>query len=343
LSIIESPKARTDYGQLCHDLRALGLLDRRPGYYAVKISLTVLAYVGVWAAFVLVGDSWATIGIATVLGLVFSQVVFLGHDAGHHQVFESRRNNRLLGLAVGNLLTGLSFGWWVPKHNAHHAFPNQEERDPDIAAGVVAFTASHTSGRRGLSRVFARHQAALFFPLLFLEGLNLHVASVTALRRQRAQQPIRAEVVLLAVHAVAYLGALFTVLSPGKAVAFLAVQQGVFGFSMGCSFAPNHKGMPLVTTDSRQSFAQRQVVTARNVRGGVVGSFLLGGLDYQIEHHLFPTMPRPNLGRAQPHVKAFCLKHGLPYQEDTVIGSYRKVLAHLRHIGSGTGVDPRLI
>ncbi|MDQ6784798.1 MAG: acyl-CoA desaturase [Actinomycetota bacterium] len=337
-----SLEGRTDYGHLCHQLRLAGLLDRRLVYYAIKTSLTLLALAAGWSGFALLGNSWATLGIAAFLGLAFSQVVFLGHDAGHQQIFSRRRNNRRMGLVVGNLLTGLSFGWWVPKHNAHHAFPNQENRDPDIAAGVISFTAVQTSARRGFGRVFARHQAALFFPLLFLEGLNLHVSSVQTLWRQRAERPVRTEVILLAVHATLFLGAVFAVLPVGKAVAFIAVQQGVFGLCLGCSFAPNHKGMPLITRDSDRSFAHRQVITARNVTGGWLGSFLLGGLDYQIEHHLFPTMPRPNLGRAQPYVRAFCLEHGLPYQEVGVVSSYRQALRHLRSIGSGVGADPSL-
>ncbi|MDQ6838349.1 MAG: acyl-CoA desaturase [Actinomycetota bacterium] len=340
MSVTQELHRRTDYGELSHQLQLAGLFDRRVGYYVVKITLTVLAVAAGWAGFVIVGNSWATLGIATVLGLAFSQVVFLGHDAGHQQVFSSRRHNRRLGLVVGNLLTGLSFGWWVPKHNAHHAFPNQEKRDPDIAAGLFSFTAAHTSARRGIGRAFSRHQAVFFFPLLLLEGLNLHVASVQTLCRQKAERSITVEAILLTSHVVVFVAGVFAVLPVGKAVAFIAVQQGVFGFCMGCSFAPNHKGMPLIAGDSKRSFAYRQVITARNVNGGWLGSFLLGGLDYQIEHHLFPTMPRPNLGRAQPYVRAFCIEQGLPYREDTVMSSYREALRHLRSIGSGGSVDP---
>ena len=63
---------------------------------------------------------------------MFTQLGFVGHDAGHQEVFRSRRANRLLGFAVGNVLIGMSFGWWVPKHSAHHAHPNEMGHDPDI-------------------------------------------------------------------------------------------------------------------------------------------------------------------------------------------------------------------
>jgi fatty acid desaturase len=135
---------------------------------------------------------------------------------------------------------------------------------------------------------------------------------------------------LLAVHAALYLTCVFWVLSPLKAVAFIAVQQAVFSVYLGCSFAPNHKGMPLIEPGAEMSFAQRQVVTARNIRGGLFTDLLLGGLNYQIEHHLFPTMPRPNLARAQYLVRPFCLENNFGYCEDSLIGSYRQTIRHLQ-------------
>jgi fatty acid desaturase len=114
------------------------------------------------------------------------------------------------------------------------------------------------------------------------------------------------EGLLIAVHAALYLTAVLWVLSPLKALAFVAVQQGLFSLYLGCSFAPNHKGMPIIEGDTEMSFARRQVITARNVTGGRFTTLMLGGLNYQIEHHLFPTMPRPNLARARSIIRPFC-------------------------------------
>ena len=118
-------------------------------------------------------------------------------------------------------------------------------------------------------------------------------------------------------------------LSPLKAAAFVLVQQGLFGLYLGCSFAPNHKGMPTLTEAEELDFLRRQVLTSRNVRGSRLVDFLLGGLNYQIEHHLFPNMPRPNLRHAQPLVRAFCRQHDLAYTEATLFGSYAEALRHL--------------
>jgi fatty acid desaturase len=142
------------------------------------------------------------------------------------------------------------------------------------------------------------------------------------------------EALLLLLHFVGYLTALFLVLSPLQAAVFVLVQQGLFGLYLGCSFAPNHKGMPTLTDAEELDFLRRQVLTSRNVRGSRLVDFVLGGLNYQIEHHLFPNMPRPNLRHAQPLVRAFCARHDLPYTEATMFGSYAEALRHLHSVGA---------
>src|SRR6202007_2870014 len=119
------------YRALARQVRAMGLLDRRPGYYGGKITLTILAFCAGGALFVIVGNSWAALAVAPLVGMMFTQLGFIGHDLGHNQVFGARRRNRLLGLVVANALIGLSFGWWVPKRSAHHAHPNARGRDPE--------------------------------------------------------------------------------------------------------------------------------------------------------------------------------------------------------------------
>lgn len=319
-------EASADYRVLGERIRAAGLLRRRPGYYAVKIVVTIAGFVLGWAAFFAVGNSWAVLGVAAILSVMFTQVVFLGHDAGHHQIGFSLRINRLVGLVTGNALTGLSFGWWVPKHNAHHAYPNQVDKDPDLGNGLVAFTTTTgTEASRGaFVRLRARFEVWLFVFVLLLQGLGLHVTSVQSIVQRRRQRLAVIEGLLLAGNAALYLLLVFWVLSPAKAVAFVAVQQGLFGLYLGFSFAPNHKGMPILGRDERLPFVERQVISARNVSGGRLTTLVLGGLNYQIEHHLFPTMPRPNLARAQGIVQAFCDEQGLPYCQVGPIASYRQ-------------------
>ena len=144
------------------------------------------------------------------------------------------------------------------------------------------------------------------------------------------------EATLLAAHFAAYLGAVFFVLPPVKAVMFIVVQQGLLGFYLGCSFAPNHKGMPILAASDKTDFLRRQVLTSRNVHGGWLTDFALGGLNYQIEHHLFPSMPRPNLRRAQAMVAAFCADRGVAYTRTSLLASYAQALRHLDAVGKLT-------
>lgn len=336
-STVEADPASTrsrgsDYADLLRQVRHAGLLGQRPGYYLTKIAVTAALLIAGWAAFVTVGDSWWQLAVAAFLAFVFAQIGFIGHDAGHRQIFRSRRANYLLGLAHGNLAIGLSYGWWVDKHNRHHAHPNREGKDPDIGDGALAFTDRQAQASRGPTRFIARHQRYLFFPLLMLEGMQLHVASVRALAGRRLRH--RAwETLLLGMHAGGYLAAVLLVLPPVKAAVFIVVQQALFGVYLGSSFAPNHKGMPILTGDDQADFLRRQVLTSRNVRGGVLIDFMLGCLNYQIEHHLFPSMPRPNLRRSQALVRDFCQQHGLAYHQTTLLRSYAQALDHLHEVG----------
>src|SRR5258708_4475716 len=288
---------------------------------------------GGWAAFVVVGDAWWQLAVAVLLAVVFTQIGFLGHDAGHRQVFGSPRASYVARVLLCNLGIGLSFGWWVGQHKPPHAPPKPPDAHPDIACGALAFTAAQARAGRGVARLVFRYQAYLFSPLLLGEAVSLHVASVRALTRRAARGRFW-ERALITVHAAGYLTVVFLVLSPVRAVVFVIVQQGLFGVYLGCSFAPNHKGMPVLDAADRSDFLRRQVLTSRNVRGGWLTDVALGGLNYQIEHHRFPSMPRPSLRRSQALVEAFCQQKGVPYCEASLAGSYAPALRHLNAFGS---------
>jgi fatty acid desaturase len=325
--------AGSEYAELSRAVKRAGLLRRRPAYYSIKIAVNLILLAGGWTAFALLGQSWWQLLVAIFLGIMFTQTGFIGHDAGHRQISGSKRADDLIGRVHGNLLIGLSYGWWVSKHNRHHAHPNQIGRDPDVGGRALAFAPDQSRDRRGAGAWLARSQSWLFFPMLLLEGLNLHVAGLRALLgRQRTSVKV-GEACLLAAHIGGYLTAVFVVLSPVQAAAFLAVQQGVFGIYMGSSFAPNHKGMLVLSEDEKLDFLRRQVLTSRNIRGSWLTDFALGGLNYQIEHHLFPSMPRPSLRRARAPVRAFCAARGIPYCETGLLASYAQILRHLHVVG----------
>jgi fatty acid desaturase len=323
------PSTGSDFAVLARRINAEGLMTRRPGYYLLRLSVVALLVVGGWTAFFLIGSSWWQLATAAFLAVAFAQLALVAHDLAHRQVFRTKRPSQIAGYVAGNLGIGMSYGWWMDKHTRHHSNPNHDDLDPDVAPEVLIWAAESSLGRRGLLGFVTRHQAAMFFPLLTLLGLDLKVASVKAIRRGVVKHRV-VEGSLLAVHFVAYVSALLLVLSPLQAVAFALVHQALFGVYLGMTFAPNHKGMPHPTGD--EDFLRKQVITSRNVRGGRLIDVALGGLNYQIEHHLFPGMPSPNLRKAQPIVEAYCAEVGVPYVQTGLIESYRQALRFLHKV-----------
>lgn len=330
----------SEFAPLLRTVREQGLLERRTGWYVLGITVNAVILAAIVAGVIAVGDSWWTLLLAVPLAVFSARTAFIGHDAGHAQITRGRRAGRVIGLIHGNLLLGMSAAWWNDKHNRHHANPNHLEKDPDVAPDVLVFDTTHAEGRTGLKGWLTRHQAWLFFPLCLLEGLNLKVSGVRDLRRQTpAERAVEGP--LLLAHAAAYATLLLTVLSPGKALVFALLHQALFGLHLGMAFAPNHKGMEIPDSDgTRWGHLRRQVLTSRNIRGGLLTDWFLGGLNYQIEHHLFPSMPRPHLRLAQPLVRAHCRRLGLPYTETGVVDSYRQALRHLRDVGEPLRVGP---
>jgi fatty acid desaturase len=324
----------SDFAKLSRLIAEAGLMRRRPGYYVARIGLVAAIYLGGWVAFVAIGDSWWQLLMAPYLAVAFAQLALVAHDIAHRQVFRTRRASEIAGLIAGNLGIGMSYGWWMDKHTRHHANPNHEDRDPDVNPDLLVWSANQANSATGIAKWFGRWQAYLFFPLLTLEGLNLHVNSIRALRRPELRNR-RGEAVMLLLHFAAYGTIVLLVLSPGRAAAFIAIHLALFGVYLGCTFAPNHKGMEMLTSDDRQlDYLRRQVLTSRNVRGGHLINALLGGLNYQIEHHLFPSMPSVNLRRAKPIVRDYCASVGVPYAETGLVHSYQLALRHLHEAGA---------
>jgi len=335
-----SPPAGSDFARLSRTVAAAGLMERRPGYYAVRFALVGAYLAAVVAAFLLVGNSPWQLLVALAAAFGYGQVALLAHDVAHRQVFRTRRPAAVVGRLLGNLGIGMSYGWWMDKHTRHHANPNHEGLDPDVEPGALVWTEEQARAFRGPLRFFHRHQAALFFPLLTLAAVDLRKASVAGLRGERGRRlPRRGlEAGLMVAHAVGYLGALFLVLPPGLAVAFLVVHQAAFGVYLGSIFAPNHKGMAMPS--EKLDFLRKQVLTSRNVRGGRLTDrplhWLMGGLNHQIEHHLFPSMPTANLRAARAVVRGHCAEIGVPYHETGLVRSWAESLAQLRAASAGS-------
>ena len=316
-----SPEA---YRRLRRAVIEAGLLDRRYDYYLWR---TLLSFGFVAAAVALAfvvpaGLGWSVL-VTLALGFGFAQVAMMGHDSGHHAVFKRARPNWALGQISFSLTLGLSFWYWRNRHNQHHTETNDEEDDPDLTGGGL-FTLSEREAatRTGWRRWVVRRQAYLFWPavtvalsiLIRIEGWIFAIKNLRGDRR-------RVELVLLVLHhALWALPVLW--LGWGWLGIYLGAQV-VAGAYLSMIIAPNHKGMPIWTAGRKLTFLERQVISTRNITPSPLADFLFGGLNYQIEHHLFPTIPRANLARARAIVRPFCAAQGIPYEEVGTWTSYR--------------------
>jgi fatty acid desaturase len=230
---------------------------------------------------------------------------------------------------------GFSLSWWMDSHNRHHAWPNHEEKDPDIRIAPLAFSDRQVGAKSGVTRWFVRYQSFLVIPLNTLGILTKQLASFRFMNQQRGQlRHPRLEPLVAILHWTAYLSLLFVVMSPALAVTFFAVHYALYGLAFGAVISPNHKGMPMVRGNAPFDFLYLQVLTARNLRGGPIRDLLYGGLNYQIEHHLFPGMPHNRLPNAAPIVEAYCAKHGIPYHQTGVVEGYWEILQSTHRVST---------
>ena len=322
------------YSELRRLVKKEGLLDLQPAYYLYKVPFTLALLAASLAILVLLGNSWLQLVNAAFMAFAFTQLGLLGHDAGHYQIFSSKKRNDFLFLLIGFLMS-LVPSWWRDKHNAkHHRKPNQIGEDSDIDVSVLAFNEATALEKTGRHRLIVRHQAFLFYPVLFLASLSFLGAGIHHLLTSgKVRYPV-VEPLAVAAHLAVYFALLFILLDPLQAVLFFVVHHGLTGLYMGSVFAPNHKGMPVLERHQQMGFMTQQIITTRNLYSNPITDFVYGGLNYHIEHHLFPNMPRNNLKKAQKVVREFCRTHGFPYYETGVLQSQREILAYLHKVSA---------
>lgn len=322
----------SSYAALMKAVTEAGLMKRSRAFYNWLFVGLGLALGGLITGFVLIGESWFQLLIAAGLGILLTQIAFVTHEASHRQVFKSGKFNDWTGRILASGVVGISYAWWMNKHTKHHINPNTVGKDPDIEWDTISFLEEDAAKQKGLLKWITQRQGYLFFPLLTLEGINLHVRSIATLFQKGKLEGRAVEITLIALRLSAYVAVIFLFLPIGMAFAFLGVQLAVFGVYMGASFAPNHKGMPMIPKENRVDFMTKQVMTSRNIKGFGTTA-LMGGLNYQIEHHLFPSMARPHLKKARLIVREHCAREGVPYAETTLMRSYGIVIAYLNKVG----------
>jgi fatty acid desaturase len=314
------------YAQLKLLMKQQRLFEYQPLYYALH-GLMAIGLVVASLLLAIKAESFALRCLAALLmAVTTTHLGLLGHDLGHRQVFTRPYLNDLVMLIMGPLV-GVSRTWWVDTHNRHHAHPNDLDLDPHLQIPLLAFSPSQTVTKQGWLKHVVPYQAYYFVPLLFLEGIGTKLASVITVLTGRTKLRL-VEGASLIIHLVGYT-ILLSTMPLFHALAVAVIHQALLGLYWGLIFAPNHKGMETFEGRARSDFLTSQVLSSRNIAPGAITDWAFGGLNYQIEHHLFPNMPRNCLRKARPIVRQFCAERGLAYCERSVIGSYVDVLRFL--------------
>jgi fatty acid desaturase len=322
------------YAELRGAVVAAGLLERAYGYYAWRAALSfAIFFLGISLAFLVDPSAPALVAIALVIAFGSVQVALIGHDAGHLAIFAGQRANAALGSLCWSLSLGISFWYWQDRHTRHHAATNDAAGDPDLQwAGLVAYSEEIAASRPSRRTWLTRYQAilgplyTLFLPFAFrVEGWQFTNSNLRGTGRQQI------EVGLMVLSSIAWL--VPTVTLGWWWLEVFVLSQSLAGLYLSLAIAPNHKGMPIWPAGTQLSFLERQVLSSRNLSPNRLWDFVFGGLNYQVEHHLFPNMPRVRFSQARALVKPFCIAHQLPYTEMGAFASYQLVIAELRRVG----------
>ena len=340
----DGPKQRRSPNQvvnsyviLLKQVREAGLLRRRRRFYIVLFTNLMLAWAATWTGFILLKDTWFQLLIAAGTGVVLTQFGFLAHEAAHRQIFASQRLNEWSARLIGTGMVGVSYAMWAQKHTRHHNHPNVIDKDPDIHTGAIAFHPQAAASRRGLMVVVTCKQGWLLLPLLFFLGLSLHVDSLMYLFRRGNVDHRWVEIPILVLRLLLVPALVFSLLPLGMAFAFLASKWACSAFIWAPRSRQTTRACRSWPPPAGPIFLHRQVLTGGNIAGGKFMDALMGGLNRQIEHHLFPDMPRPHLHRAAALVRSCCQEQGIPYTETSLVTSYAVVIRYLNTVGLFAG------
>jgi len=337
-----------EHRRLLKKLKQSNLYSSSKLYYIYKV-MTNVSLVSISAALVMGCEAgWCHILASFFLALFWQQYGWLSHDFLHHQVFQDRKWNNFMGYVLGNLAQGFSVSWWKAKHNLHHAVPNVQNYDPDIdTMPFLAWSEKVIEGELdGLPHVLIQYQYLFYLPLLAAARLSWVIQSILYAMYSpnvRSDFTRRVEVSTLCAHYVWVLFLAVGGLGIVKGILFILLSQAFAGLLLASAFSLNHNGMIILDPSSQNSmeFNKLQIVTARDVRGGPLNFFhwFMGGLDMQIEHHLFPTIPRHNLRQVQSEIEPLCKKYNILYHQTGFWNGTKELFSKLYSVAQTQNLD----
>lgn len=324
-----------------------GYMERRYGWYIYK-TLTTYAFAvgGVVLAFT---GNWILSALS--MGMFWQQAGWLGHEYAHHCVMSSRKWNNAIAYFTSNLMQGFSVNWWKDRHNNHHAITNVLEDDPDVDnlplfiwdIKHIPLSIPKTTSKVNLGRYFVPYQAYYwppFTPLLriiwmlqsFLYAKDLKNHQSASLRKSyKFEYPL-----LLAHHVLVVALLAFTMPSLYAAVTWWLLANGMGGCFIAIIVFTSHYACDLYDPNDRcqLNFVDLQLYTTRNINPSIAMDWFAGGLNYQIEHHLFPQMPRCRLNEVSKLTRQWCADNNVPYQCESFATCIKLLLTRLAEVSA---------
>mmetsp|Transcript_11569 Transcript_11569/g.24987 ORF Transcript_11569/g.24987 Transcript_11569/m.24987 type:complete len:473 (+) Transcript_11569:167-1585(+) len=340
-----------DIRKMRTELARLQAFDASLPFYAYKLATNVSILSLATFLALRAGTSLPVLVLAAViLALFWQQCGWLAHDFLHHQVFKNRVLNNIAGLLVGNVFQGFSVSWWKMKHNHHHAAPNVTETpaggDPDIHTyPLLLWSEKLIEGSaeeiETLPRFLLTNQKVFYWPILCMARVSWVIQSVLFQAEPtwnfvggNAWRAV--EMCTLFVHHAAYAW-LVMQLQGGfwHQLVFVAVSQALGGLFIGVVFTVGHNAMEVLKPDEMKDvdFVRMQIKTTRNIDPSAFNVWFSGGLSHQIEHHIWPTLPRHSLPKARELLMAFCEKYAIEYTSKGLVEGNVEVCKLLAAVG----------
>lgn len=302
-------RAQNRFTVLLQQIRAAGCFDYAPwrsiASLAIHLLLSGIAFVASSCTALLVAVPLFLLG-----SFLFYRIGWLMHDAAHNAVFANAHSNRLFAAMTAGILGEFPSGWRYG-HDCHHASPNVLGSDMDQSErwDPARRYRSMLTAFPGIM-LLTRYKGYYLPKTLLLLGLR----DGFFCRRESPRTFLR-ELVTSVVSLLLQATAMVWLFGPWGILWFLA-HTSIGMLYLNTAFMGNHYDLPSfeAAAADKLDYVELQIRTARNYAGGIWARFVFGGLEHQIEHHLFPTMPRHRFRRAEPIVRAFCEHHGLPYE-----------------------------
>ena len=304
--------------ELRSELKAAGLFERTPHKAWIKL-VFLLVCAGVVGYLAMTQPAPAFWLLQPVAALFVTAAAMLGHEGAHKSMATSSKHNSWMLHLTFPLLGGLGTHHWKNKHNVrHHVHPNTPGQDLDIEMWPMASYASAYQAAGPARQAFIRSgQKYVFWPLSALLPFAMRVNSWLILRRIAKERGRDTawwlDVAALTLHYLLWLVIPGTLWGWPQALQCYVSMWLLVGLYLSLIFAPAHMGMPIQAAQGDEWLAQLQ--TTRNLKMGPLLSFFFVGLDYQVEHHLFPGISHFHLPEAARRTKAWAQRHGLPYHE----------------------------